>query len=184
MTIEDEQVLDRTVDEVARRLVRRRAQRGGDLRDQLEEAGHVVEGPVTGKVRDGKVPRTEAAGPKFCAGLRPFPTYTDDPTTTPHDVNGVRRRHAVRIDVVEAAAPILLGFLSADLPRPPGPLGGPARIPGRPVGARPFAVVTRAGEESPEAVTAPAGDAPAALGVDLIMSRRPTGTTGWAGLRS
>ena len=98
--------------------------------------------------------------------LRPIPTYTDHPTTTPHDVNGVRPDGTpCRIDVVEAAAPILLLFLSADclgcrdlwegLPELQDGLAGAARL----------AVVTRSpGEESPEAVTALAGDAPAAPG--------------------
>ena len=46
--------------------------------------------------------------------LTPIPTYTDHPTTTPHDIVGVAPDGApCRIDVVEAAAPALLLFLSA-----------------------------------------------------------------------
>ena len=46
--------------------------------------------------------------------LRPIPTYTDHPATTPHDIVGVAPDGSpCRIDVVEAAAPVLLLFLSA-----------------------------------------------------------------------
>jgi hypothetical protein len=104
--------------------------------------------------------------------LRPIPTYTDHPTTTPHDIAGVTPDGgACRVDVVEAAAPILLLFLSAaclgcrdlwdGLPGLHAGLAGAARL----------AVVTRSpGEESPEAIAALAGDAPVALGIDLVMS--------------
>ena len=47
--------------------------------------------------------------------LRPIPTYTDHPAATPHDVVGVTADGVdCRIEVVEAAAPVLLLFLSAD----------------------------------------------------------------------
>jgi hypothetical protein len=104
--------------------------------------------------------------------LRPIPTYTDHPTTTPHDVVGVRPDGTpCRIEVMEAAAPVLLLFLSADclgcrdlwegLPELRDGLAGAARL----------AVVTRSpGEESAEAVTTLAGDTPRALGIDLVMS--------------
>jgi hypothetical protein len=47
--------------------------------------------------------------------LRPIPTTVGPPTTVPHDVVGVAPDgRAVRIDVVEATAPVLLLFLSAD----------------------------------------------------------------------
>ena len=46
--------------------------------------------------------------------LTPIPTYTDHPTTTPHDIVGVAPDGTpLHIDVVEAAAPALLLFLSA-----------------------------------------------------------------------
>ena len=46
--------------------------------------------------------------------LRPIPTYTDHPTTRPHDVAGVDPEGApCRIEVTEAAAPVVLLFLSA-----------------------------------------------------------------------
>lgn len=47
--------------------------------------------------------------------LRPIPTTVGPPTTVPRDVVGVAPDgRAVRIDVVEATAPVLLLFLSAD----------------------------------------------------------------------
>ena len=98
--------------------------------------------------------------------LRPIPTYTDHPTTTPHDVVGVapdgtvlpgRRGGGRRA----GSAPVPLG----GLPRLPGPLGGPAELHAGLAGAARLVVVTRSpGEESPEAITALAGDAPAPTG--------------------
>ena len=104
--------------------------------------------------------------------LRPIPTYTDRPTTRPHDVVGVDPGGApCRIEVVEAAAPVLLLFLSAaclgcrdlweGLPGLHAGLAGAARL----------AVVTRdPGREEPAAIAALAGDAPDALGVAVVMS--------------
>jgi hypothetical protein len=104
--------------------------------------------------------------------LRPIPTYTDHPTTTPHDIVGVTPDGAsCRVEVVEAAAPVLLLFLSA------GCLGcldlweGLRDLHAGLAGAARLVVVTRSpGEESPEAITALAGDAPATPGIDLVMS--------------
>ena len=104
--------------------------------------------------------------------LRPIPTYTDHPTTTPHDIVGVTPDGVpCRIDVVEAAAPVLLLFLSA------GCLGcrdlweGLAELHAGLAGAARLAVVTRGpGEESPEAITALAGTAPGTPGLDVVMS--------------
>jgi hypothetical protein len=104
--------------------------------------------------------------------LRPIPTYTDHPAASPHDVVGVAPDgSACRIEVVEAAAPVLLLFLSAAclgcqdlweaLPELQAGLAGAARL----------VVVTRSpGEESPEAITALAGDLPAAREIDVVMS--------------
>jgi hypothetical protein len=104
--------------------------------------------------------------------LTPIPTFTDHPTTAPHDLVGVAPDGtACRVDVVQAAAPVLLLFLSAaclgcrdlweGLPDLQAGLDGTARL----------VVVTRSpGEESPEAITALAGDAPATWGIDLVMS--------------
>jgi hypothetical protein len=104
--------------------------------------------------------------------LTPIPTFTDHPTTAPHDLVGVAPDGtACRVDVVQAAAPVLLLFLSAaclgcrdlweGLPDLQAGLDGTARL----------VVVTRSpGEESPKAITALAGDAPATWGIDLVMS--------------
>jgi hypothetical protein len=103
--------------------------------------------------------------------LRPIPTYTDRPTTRPHDVVGVGTDGAaVRVEVEEAADPVLLLFLSAGclgcrdlwegLPEVQAELGGEARL----------AVVTRSpGEEDTVAIAALAADG-AAAGVDVVMS--------------
>ncbi len=110
--------------------------------------------------------------PDILRRLTPIPTYTDHPTTTPHDVIGVAPDGtACRVDVVEAAAPVLLLFLSAaclgcrdlweGLPDLHAGLAGAARL----------VVVTRSpGEESTEVITALGGDAPATWGIDLVMS--------------
>jgi hypothetical protein len=103
--------------------------------------------------------------------LRPIPTYTDHPATTPHDVTGVAPDGIpCRIEVMEAAAPILLLFLSA------GCLGcrdlwaGLTELHAGLAGAARLAVVTKSpGEESPAAIAALAGAAPAA-GIDVVMS--------------
>jgi hypothetical protein len=108
--------------------------------------------------------------------LKPIPTYTGHPTTTPHDIVGVAPDGApCRIDLVQAAAPALLLFLSAaclgcrdlweELRALHSGLAGAARL----------VVVTRrpgagAGEESPQAITALAGDAPLVDGIDVVMS--------------
>jgi hypothetical protein len=104
--------------------------------------------------------------------LKPIPTYTDHPATTPRDVVGVAPDGtACRVEVVGAAAPVLLLFLSADclgcrdlwqgLPDLHAALAGAARL----------VVVTRSpGEESPAAITALAGAASGVPGIDLVMS--------------
>ena len=103
--------------------------------------------------------------------LTPIPTYTDHPTTTPHDIVGVAPDGTpLHIDVVEAAAPALLLFLSAaclgcrDLWE-----GLRALRAGLAGAARVVAVTRSPGEESPEAITALAGDAPLVDGIDLVM---------------
>jgi hypothetical protein len=104
--------------------------------------------------------------------LRPIPTYVDHPTTTPNDVVGVGTDGLPRrVDVVEAAAPVLLLFLSADclgcrdlwegLPALDDGLAGAARL----------AVVTRdPGEEHPAAIAALAGAAARRPGLTVVMS--------------
>ncbi len=104
--------------------------------------------------------------------LRPVPTRSGPPATRPRDVVGVGPDGAARrIDVEEAAEPVLLLFLSAGclgcrdlwegLPAVRAGLGGAARL----------AVVTRSpGDEDPAAIGALAGATPAALGVAVVMS--------------
>lgn len=104
--------------------------------------------------------------------LRPIPTYTDHPSTTPHDVAGVDPAGAAcSIDVVGATGPVLLLFLSAactgcqDLWEGLGGLqaglGDRCRL----------AVVTRSpGEEDPGRIRSLAGAVPAQLGTPVVMS--------------
>jgi hypothetical protein len=106
--------------------------------------------------------------------LRPIPTYTDHPTTTPHDIVGVAPDGTpCRIDVVEAAAPVLLLFLSAACLGCRDLWEGLHELHAGLDGAARLVVVTRdPGEESPEDITALAGDAPATPGLELVMSTR------------
>jgi hypothetical protein len=104
--------------------------------------------------------------------LRPVPTYVDHPTTAPHDVAGVGTDGAPRrVEVMEAAAPVLLLFLSA------GCLGcrdlweGLAELQAGLAEEARLAVVTRSpGEEDPAAIEALAGPASARPGVEVVMS--------------
>ncbi len=103
--------------------------------------------------------------------LRPIPTSAGPPRTRPHDVEGVRPDGAAcRVEVMEAAAPVLLLFLSA------GCLGcrdlweGLAELQAGLGDAARLAVVTRSpGDEDATAVHAlrRAADAP---GVEVVMS--------------
>jgi hypothetical protein len=104
--------------------------------------------------------------------LRPIPTYTDHPTTTPHDIVGrAPDGTPCRIDVVEAAAPVLLLFLSAACLGCRDLWEGLTELHAGLAGAARLVVVTRSpGEESPEAITALAGDAPGTPGLELVMS--------------
>ena len=102
--------------------------------------------------------------------LTPIPTYTDHPTTTPHDIVGVAPDGTpLRIDVVEAAAPVLLLFLSAACLGCRDLWEGLRELHAGLAGAAHLVVVTRdPGEgpkgERPEAITALAGAAPSATG--------------------
>jgi hypothetical protein len=104
--------------------------------------------------------------------LRPIPTYTDQPTTRPHDVVGVGLDgDPRRIDVEQAADPVLLLFLSA------GCLGcrdlweGLAELQAGLAGAARLVAVTRTpGDEDPAAIAALAGDEVARLGIEIVMS--------------
>ncbi len=104
--------------------------------------------------------------------LRPIPTTVGPPTTAPRDVVGLDPAGApCRIQVVEAAAPVLLLFLSA------GCLGcrdlweGLAGLHAGLDGAARLAVVTRsAGEEDPAAIAALAAGAATGPEVAVVMS--------------
>ncbi len=102
---------------------------------------------------------------------RPIPTFSDHPTTTPHDVVGVTPAGAsCRIAVVEAAAPVLLLFLSAACLGCRDLWEGLHELHAG-LGAARLAVVTRSPEEeNPDAIAALAGDAPSTEGIDLVMS--------------
>lgn len=104
--------------------------------------------------------------------LRPIPTTAGPPATRPRDVVGVAPDgRAVRIAVVEATAPVLLLFLSADcigcgdlwagLSELRAGLGRDARL----------AVVTKAPPtEDPAAVAALASDGKGRLRAPVVMS--------------
>jgi len=104
--------------------------------------------------------------------LRPIPTYAGHPTTRPHDVVGVDPGGApCRIEVMEAAAPVVLLFLSAACLGCRDLWEGLAGLHAGLAGAARLAVVTRApGDEDPAAIAALAGDAPDELGVAVVMS--------------
>jgi hypothetical protein len=104
--------------------------------------------------------------------LRPIPTYTDHPTTTAHDIVGVAPDGTpCRIDVVEAAAPVLLLFLSAACLGCRDLWEGLHELHAGLAGAARLVVVTRGPEgESPEAIAALAGGAPGTPGLALVMS--------------
>jgi hypothetical protein len=104
--------------------------------------------------------------------LRPIPTTVGPPTTAPRDVVGLDPAGTpCRIEVVEAAAPVLLLFLSA------GCLGcrdlweGLAGLQSGLEGAARLAVVTRsAGEEDAAAIAALTAGLVPALGIAVVMS--------------
>jgi len=123
--------------------------------------------------------------PRSCAGSA-HPDLHRHPTTTPHDIVGVTPDGVpCRIDVAEAAAPVLLLFLSAACLGCRDLWEGLHELHAGLAGAARLVVVTRGpGEESPEAITALAGDAPESEGIDLVMSTGPIGTTGWGARRS
>ena len=103
--------------------------------------------------------------------LRPIPTYTDHPTTRPHDVAGVDPAGApCRIDVMEAAAPVVLLFLSAACLGCRDLWEGLARLHAGLAGAARLAVVTRGPEQEDAAAIAALGDATDAPGVAVVMS--------------
>jgi hypothetical protein len=104
--------------------------------------------------------------------LRPIPTYSGPPTATPHDVAGVDPAGTTRtVDVVEATAPVLLLFLSADCIGCRDLWEGLAGLHAGLGGACRLAVVTKSpGDEDPQRIAALAGDAPGRLGIPVVMS--------------
>jgi hypothetical protein len=104
--------------------------------------------------------------------LRPIPTFVDRPSTLPHDVVGVGTDGvAGRVDVVEAADPVLLLFLSADCLGCRDLWEGLAEVSAGLAGAARLAVVTRSpGEEDSAAIAALAGSPRRRPGVEVVMS--------------
>jgi hypothetical protein len=104
--------------------------------------------------------------------LRPIPTYVDQPTTVPHDVVGVGTDGlARRVDVVDAATPVLLLFLSADCLGCRDLWDGLAELSTALGGAARLAVVTRdPAEEDPGVIETLAGPAAVRAGVGVVMS--------------
>jgi hypothetical protein len=104
--------------------------------------------------------------------LRPIPTYTDRPATTPHDVTGVGPDGAASaVDVLGAAAPVLLLFLSAACTGCQDLWEGLAELLAGLGGRCRLAVVTRSpGDEEPGRIAALAGTAPEESGVVVVMS--------------
>ena len=105
--------------------------------------------------------------------LKPIPTHAGRSTTTPHDIVGLASDGTTpcRIDVVGAAAPALLLFLSAACLGCRDLWEGLRALQDGLAGAARLVVVTRSpGEESPEAIIALAGDAPGTAGLELVMS--------------
>ena len=155
-------------------LVRPRAQRGRDHRRGAGGARRVVEGVVS-------EPPAE-----ILRRLRPIPTYTDQPATTPARHRRRRRPTAlpVPIEVVEAAAPVLLLFLSAACLGCRGPVGGPGRAAGRARPAPPASswCTTRArASEDPDGHRGPGRRRAGTPRDRVVMSTEAfTGTTGSA----
>jgi hypothetical protein len=104
--------------------------------------------------------------------LRPIPTSAGSPTTRPRDVVGVGTDGtACRIDVVDATAPVLLLFLTADCIGCRDLWTGLADVQAGLGSAARLAVVTKSvPEDEPAAVRALAGDTPARLGIPVVMS--------------
>jgi hypothetical protein len=104
--------------------------------------------------------------------LRPIPTAAGPPTTQPRDVIGVGTDGAAcRVELVGAAAPVLLLFLTADCIGCRDLWQGLAEVHAGLGPAARLAVVTRsAPEDEPAAIRALAGDAPARLGLPVVMS--------------
>jgi hypothetical protein len=104
--------------------------------------------------------------------LRPIPTSAGSPTTRPRDVSGVDPEGVpCRVDVVEAAAPVLLLFLTADCVGCRDLWSGLADLHAA-LGTRArLAVVTKsAPEDDPASIRELAGDVPSRLDIPVVMS--------------
>jgi hypothetical protein len=104
--------------------------------------------------------------------LRPIPSSAGPPTTRPRDVIGVGTDGtACRVDVVDATAPVLLLFLTADCIGCRDLWAGLADVQAGLGSAARLAVVTKnAPEDEPAGVRTLAGDVPARLGIPVVMS--------------
>jgi hypothetical protein len=104
--------------------------------------------------------------------LRPIPTSVGPPATRPRDVSGVGLDGApLRVDVVEATAPVVILFLTAECRGCRDLWSGLAELHAG-IGTRArLAVVTKsAPEDDRESVLALAGDVPSRLGIPVVMS--------------
>jgi hypothetical protein len=110
--------------------------------------------------------------PEILRRLRPIPTYSGHLTTAPHDVAGVDPAGATAtVDVVEATAPVLLLFLSAECIGCRDLWEGLGDLQAGLADRCRLAVVTRSpGDEDPARIAALAGVAPEPLGIPLVMS--------------
>jgi hypothetical protein len=104
--------------------------------------------------------------------LRPIPTAAGPPTTRPRDISGVDPDGVPRrVDVVEAADPVLLLFLTADCLGCRNLWSGLADLHAA-LGTRArLAVVTKsAPEDDPASIRELGGDVPSRLGIPVVMS--------------
>ena len=104
--------------------------------------------------------------------LRPIPTSAGPPATRPRDVSGVGPDGVPgHVEVVEAAAPVVLLFLTADCLGCRDLWSGLAQLHAA-IGTRArLAVVTKsAPEDDPSSIRELAGDVPSRLGVPVVMS--------------
>jgi hypothetical protein len=104
--------------------------------------------------------------------LRPIPTSAGPPTTRPLDVSGLDPDGVpCGVDVVEAAAPVLLLFLTADCLGCRDLWSGLAELHAA-IGTRArLAVVTKsAPEDDPAFIRELAGDTASRLGIPVVMS--------------
>ena len=172
LEVEDEEVLSREVDEVVCRW-----------------CGHgrsIVEISRRGARRAGRPSKVCGEPPAdILRRLRPIPTSDGRPPRAPRDVVGVDARGRSVPDGGDGgrragAAPVPLG----GLPRLPGPVGGPRPAAGGPRRRGPPGRRDEEPREQPSGAEAIDGRWPSRAPAHpraspLVMSTRPTGTTGW-----